>query len=224
MVNILPAAPLGTTAQMTPNRAADPSSLASGPREVYASEVASLQRLATRGGSMKQASIVRRPDGLLGAALAVLFSAALVAACGSSGGTTTVGAKDQITSTTQAGVQNDSTSASWLSVGSDKATAWQKGIADGQIAADAPNFPSVLSQPVDITAPGTYALQGGPVPSDANVMMASVSVPPDADASFTFHINLPAKLVVVNGQTDVSVTVTVTDVKAPYQGLRVWFL
>ena len=126
---------------------------------------------------------------------------------------------------------NDSTSVSWLAVGQDATQAFAASAAHFPAAMDnianQPVFPSVLSQPVDITVAGSYIFAAGPVPADAPVNEASVSFPPDVNTHMVLagdFIATPPNLVIRQGKTYVTFTLSVESVSSPYYGLRAWVL
>ena len=143
--------------------------------------------------------------------------------------------------TAPGGVDNDSSSSSWLAVGEEiersRAELRARVGVDPAVPSDVEvsQLGPYLSQPIDVEGPGEYAILAGPLSGADSARLRrdesglagyapGVSLPPDVEDHFTLvSVDLPeVRVVERDGRPYVEIPVRVSEVAVPYRGLRVW--
>jgi hypothetical protein len=109
--------------------------------------------------------------------------------------------------------------AAWLAVGEQIRTARRAN--PGLSAA----IPVQLSAPIDVTGPGNYTLETGPVPASTKPGDVAMTLPPDMDEHFTLEGSPLHGLTFVHraGEVFVQVHLMVGQFRSPYHHLTAWF-
>jgi hypothetical protein len=86
-------------------------------------------------------------------------------------------------------------------------------------------IPVLLSAPIDVTGPGTYTMEIGPVPATTKPGDVAMTLPPDIVDHFTLRGSPLRGITFVHRSTGtfVQVHLAIDNVRSPYHHLTAWF-